>query len=114
MIYIYLARRDKKEIKIVSVMQGKCIFTKLNDIQSLRLPPTLEDDLTELAYNHRMMWELCMEGFNSYQELFNSLTKRGFTCIPMAPVPMLSLPIVDISRQKGQKVMIKRSSSIKD
>lgn len=116
-IFIYLAKRDKSGMKIITTTAGKCLPTRLTDIQSLQLAPDAEVELARIAYENRMQWEVWMESAKSFDDLIESLIKRGYKNLPLAPGQMiteslkkLKLSQDRINMQNGQKTMMKRAS----
>lgn len=83
-IYLYLARRDKKGIKILSIFSGNdCMATRLNDIKSLSLPNALEVDMYNKIFENRMLWEPWIESADNYNKLKEQLKKRGYSNVPV-------------------------------
>ena len=91
-IYLYLARRDKKGIKVLNVFpnDGDFPHTRLKDVKSLNLPKNLETSLSKIIFQERMLWEPWIEGANSFKEFRTSLIKRGFTNVPLYVSPTYS------------------------
>ena len=88
-VYLYLAKRDKKGIKIVAILQGNPInFHKVNDIKELGLPQHMEDQINQVKYNERMNWELCIESFPTFKDLLNVLKNRGYKNFPTSQSPI--------------------------
>lgn len=100
--YLYLARRDKKGIKILTAFpNGKDDFppTRLTDINKLGLPEAIATQLQQEIHKERMMWEPFLECADGYGELVQSLRRRGYGMIPMHFAP--SNPVV--GRRDGNK-----------
>ena len=88
-LYLYLAKRDKKGIKIVSVFQGnRTNFQKINDIGKLGLPKNMEDRINQVKYDERMNWELCIESAKDFKDLLHILVNRGYKNLPTSPNPI--------------------------
>ena len=87
-LYLYLARRDKKGIRILAKFQGqKQLPTNIDDFSSLQLPVAMHKQLTQTAYDSRMMWESKIESAESFQDLRAKLKARGYTGVPINPQP---------------------------
>ena len=88
-IYLYLARRDKKGIKIITIFPSKSGYshTRVSDIKSLTLPDDLESSITKDVHENRMLWEPWLEGAENYSDLKKSLIKRGYSNIPLCEAP---------------------------
>lgn len=88
-VYLYLAKRDKKGIKIVSVFQGyRTNFQKIKDAGKLGLPKNIEDRIKQVEYNERMDWELCIESADDFKGLLRILGNRGYKNLPTSPNPI--------------------------
>jgi len=88
-VYLYLAKRDKKGIKIVSVFQGdRTNFKKINDTGQLGLPKNIEDRINQVKHNERMDWELCIESATNFKDLLHILRNRGYRNLPTSPHPI--------------------------
>ena len=88
-LYLYLAKRDKKGIKIVSVFRGnQTNFQKVNDIEKLGLPKNMEDRINQVKHNERMNWELCIESAEDFKGLLRILGNRGYKNLPTSPNPI--------------------------
>lgn len=89
--YLYLARRDKKGIKMLTVLpHGKEGFlpTRIENINILGLPEGISKELGSIIYKERMMWEVFLECSENYDTLAESLRKRGYESIPMHFAPI--------------------------
>lgn len=84
-LYIYLARRDKKGIKVVSGFgfKGKVYATRIEDIYRLGLSPNIQAIVTKETHENRMEYELFVESAESFEDLKTSLRKRGYTNLPL-------------------------------
>lgn len=88
-LYLYLAKRDKKGIKIVSVFQGnQTNFHKINDTGDLGLPKNLDDRINRIKHDERMNWELCIESAKDFKGLLRILGNRGYKNLPTSPNPI--------------------------
>lgn len=84
-LYIYLARRDKKGIKVVSGFnfEGKAYATRVEDISRLGLGPQVSALVSKEAYENRMEYELFIESAESFDDLRLSLQNRGYSNLPL-------------------------------
>ena len=84
-LYIYLARLDKKGIKVISAFPfaKKAHPTRVSSIVELNLSPELSGRISKEAYDNRMSHELYAESAESFNELKASLEKRGYSSLPM-------------------------------
>lgn len=84
-LYIYLARLDKKGIKVVSGFnfKGKAYATRVEDISTLGLSPQVSALVSKEAYENRMNYELFVESAESFDDLKLSLSNRGYSNLPL-------------------------------
>lgn len=114
-VWLYLGRRDKKGVKILTVLKGgNQSPTRIPDITILHLPPALERELKGAINDNRMLWEPWIESAESYAQLSESLKKRGFTHLPMNERPLCdkatfsSTPTAKTSNLPKVKIMAQR------
>jgi hypothetical protein len=82
-LYLYLARRDKKGIRVLAILNGKHgSATRVTNLKLLQLPNDLERDLEEDIQANRMLWEPWIEPASSYNDLKKRLASRGYTEFP--------------------------------
>ena len=112
-VYLYLARRDKRGIQILAVLDGDQRTGRVSDIKSLGLSPNMLAQVERQVYENRMMWELFVEGAADYISLRNSLYKRGYTGLPASGQPLLAsiagqIQPVNTSQVSRRRVMLQR------
>lgn len=81
-LYIYLGKRDKMGIKMVSLVQGPKMTARITDVKQLNLDPKWEQRLSRIMYDNRMDYELFVEHADDYHELRDKLKQKGFGNIP--------------------------------
>ena len=84
--YLYLARRDKKGVKILTVLSNakdNFTFSRIKDIKSLGLPNEISIKIEEAVYTDRMMWEPFIECTENYGNLKTNLQSRGYSNVPI-------------------------------
>ena len=88
-LYLYLARRDKKGIKVVSGFgfKGKAYAARVEDISRLGLNPHMSATVAREAYENRMEYELFVESAESFDDLRISLQNRGYSNLPLQQFP---------------------------
>ena len=79
---MYLARRDKKGVKILNVFWGDVPPTRVKDIKALNLPSHLERQVIKRVHKERMLWELWIDSAEDFTELRESLKRRGYKNLP--------------------------------
>jgi hypothetical protein len=106
MIYLYLARRDKKEVKILATFNGDKIHrTLIQDVTDLNLPDVYAGDIKQVFEEHKMLWEVWIESADSFQNLTNVLVKRGYQKMPR-PSPMLKIKPATIVKSAQERIAI--------
>lgn len=87
-LYVYLARRDKKGIKILGSFEhaSKIYPTKVSqeDLPRLNMDPRTHSEISSALEENRMEYELVLETAESFDDLKSSLSRRGYTRIPGA------------------------------
>jgi len=115
-LYIYLARRDKKGIKVVSAFDfdGKVYPTRVENLTKLGLSPQVSSKVAKEAYENRMEYELFIESAESFDELRISLGKRGYSQLPLQQFTGYVGPttINKNSLITAKSTMIRRNSDI--
>lgn len=88
-IYLYLGKRDKKGVKVLTVLMGEHTSpNRITDLNELQLPNEVHKELEVMIHDNRMEWEPWIESANTYQELRASLKKRGYKNLPIHSMPM--------------------------
>lgn len=82
-IYIYLAARNKRGIKLLTTLPGDYYpATKIENIKELNLPIDLESKISQIAYVNRMKHELWIQSAKDYEDLKQNLRSKGYTKVP--------------------------------
>ncbi len=91
-LYLYLARRDKKGLKILNTFlhDEDCPPLRVTDVKTLSLPKNMEAEIASATHEHRMLWEVWIETAADYAALKASLQSRGYTQLPTSSLPMFS------------------------
>lgn len=110
--YIYLAKRDKRGIKILTMFQSQNhIPQRANSLSNIPMDVNVLQKIQQIVYENRLSWEPWIESAATYDELKVKLKKRGYTGIPMSQqpaVPYSSKKVVN--RVKDSKVMVQKIS----
>ena len=78
-LYLYLARRDKRAIKILTTFRGHAVPpTRVQDIRQLGLPREMANKLNQIIQDDRLLWEPWVESAESFDQLRTSLSNRGY------------------------------------
>lgn len=92
MIYLYLTKRDKKDVKLVTLLQGQCPTPmKITDLSALDLPIAWTKALENIVAKDKMHFELWMESASDVLELQRRLKDRGYKQIPIMTSPIVWL-----------------------
>ena len=102
-IYVYLSKRDKSTIKILTILNGaKCPPTKIENVESLKLSENLTNFLKNAIEEHKMLWEFWMESSEDFAELREKLKKRGIKKLPAHAASAYT------SKDKGAPAVVKK------
>ena len=125
-LFLYLARRDKKGMKLLSTFPYKsCPPTRVTDLGSLRLPIQLQNAIQKTIRDHGLEWEVWLEAADSYSDLSEGMRKRGYRNVsaPASPMHMMPLQSVALGKRpdpvepqvqpQKRKGMLKRGSKTK-
>ncbi len=110
-IYVYLARRDRKGIRVLAISEGTAKTTKVEDTSLLGLDHETKSTLDRIVHDNRMYWELWIEPAESYQNLKERLAYRGYTDLPMSSTPMIDLvrgSAINTAQLPERRVMIQK------
>lgn len=91
---------------------GKCLPTRLNDLQSLNLKQKHYNDLNKIVNDNKIQWEIWIESAKDYSVLRQSLNKRGYRNTPMSDLPEIlsNMPTNTsvIANLPNQKTMMRK------
>lgn len=115
-LYLYLARRDKNGIRILAVVLGAEILpSRVENIDLFNLPTTWSEEIKQIVYDNRMLWELWIESADSYDLLKKSLSNRGYKNLPMSSQPEFSganysTPQVNVNSLPRKTIMVQKQN----
>lgn len=89
-MYLYLARRDKTDVKVLMTLWGEMKSGRIDNLSSLRLPNDIQEHVNYLAHENRMFWEVWIDPAGSYHQLKEILYKRGFKNVPVSSNSIIS------------------------
>jgi hypothetical protein len=117
-LWLYLARRDSKGVKILATLSGRRQSpVRLTDTSLLSLPSPWKTRIDQLIFEERMLWEPWIETADNFEDLKDSLKGRGYTELPVSGQALfsradfLSFPEVNVNRLPKQKVMLRKTST---
>ena len=91
MIFLYLARRDKKGMKLVATFEGTSPTMRLENLTPLNLPNVWKIELEQLIRKDRLHYELWIESAANVQDLQKKMQARGYKHLPIITGPMIWL-----------------------
>lgn len=102
-VYLYLARRDKKGIKILTSFNHSDAYfpTKVTDLKQLNLSEDLYKSINKEVSENKMLYELWIQSSDSFENLKKSLYKRGYSNLP------LQKSIIYTSKNKKENIKVK-------
>lgn len=116
-LYIYLARLDKKGIKVLAAFPyaSKAYPTRVTDIASLGLSGEVLSRVSFESRENRMTHELYAESSSSFNQLKKSLSARGYSHLPIQQFSahLGSSSINGAALTTSESTMLRRSSDIK-
>jgi len=107
--YLYLAKRDKKGIKLLATFPGNTNPIKVEDIGKLKLPENVKTEILNSINQNRMLYETWMESAENYQKLKENLTRRGFSNLSSYVPPEHFVPGKVEHKIKTVKSMLRKS-----
>lgn len=115
MVWIYLGRRDKTGIKLVSQFNGKKILaTRIANLSEINMPTDYYDAIQSLIYENRLLYEPWIESADDFTMLRQNLKLRGYTNIPVANIKLygsmssLTAPEIGTSTMPQAVTMIRK------
>jgi hypothetical protein len=114
-IWLYLARRDKTGMEILTVLKGRRqLAVRVKDLLVLNLPPSWYVEIQRKVEEKKMLWEPFVESAADFDTLRENLKKRGYTNLPVNGQPLfrwnVKPPEVNVNRLPEVKKMVQRGS----
>lgn len=112
--WMYLARRDKTEIRIVATALGKKITrVSILNTNNLGLPALWQDEINQIIDNNKLLWEFWLHQADTFIDLRENLKVRGYTNIPPSATPeykrnIISNYEINTNNLPKQKIMTAR------
>lgn len=90
-IWIYLARRDKSAVELLtSVLGEKQTPNRLTDLAPLLLPQSVRNQIEKKVTENKLLWELWIESADNFDDLRTALRNRGYKQIPTSGTPIFN------------------------
>lgn len=108
--YIYLAKRDKKGIKILTVfLSQKHIPERFKSSTNIPLSSNVSQKIEQIVHDNRLNWEPWIESAATYEELKSKLKKRGYLGLPLSSQPEIYSENIVVNTLVNKKVMIQKN-----
>ena len=115
-VWVYLTKRDRKGIRFLSQFKGIEVIspTRMTEFDNLGLPASYVQQLDEVIYESRLLWESWIESAESFDEITIKLKKRGYSNLPISFIPEIggnnfaSAPIINTYGVEKTKLMVRR------
>lgn len=113
-LWFYLVRRDRKAVRLLAKASGKDVMAnRIDNIDQFNLPDDWTTKIKQITYDNRMLWELWIESFDSYNDLKAALNARNYSNIPMSPQPEISasrikMPTANLKNIPVRKTMLRK------
>ena len=117
-IFIYLVARNKKGVRVLCrVGKGKCLPTRLSDLNQLGIELNKVEEIQKLIDGGKMKWEPWIESADSFVALRTKLSKLGYSSLPMTDkmevmTPTRSVSEVTIKRLPNQVTMLRKGGKL--
>ena len=112
-LWLYLAKRDKKGVKILSKFYARDMGPlPLEDLKLLNLPSSWYGKVKTYIDENMLYWQPWLQTATSFEELKYSLKIRGYSELPANGRPMvLVTPTLFVNSNffEKQKVMLKKN-----
>lgn len=115
---LYCARRDKSAVEIVGTMStdskisNPIIFICKKE-NMLSLPEKIQFDIQRYYHPKKMLWELFIQNFASYDDFYKNLSSRGYKGIQNSNRPRIfsfNKQLIEIKPTK-QKIMLRKNKT---
>lgn len=113
-LYLYLTRRDKTGVRIIAKLKSQPqIAVRIENLNSFNLPMGWSDQIDQIIYDSRLLWEPWVESSSSYDELRADLKLRGYSNVPLNPRPeftpsVTQTPLVNVAHLPLKTTMLRK------
>lgn len=115
-LYLYLGRRDKSGIRILAKFQGRPqLPLRVDDLNLFQLPSGWANQLEQIIFDSRMLWEPWIESSSTFDELRSNLKIRGYLNIPVSAQPEFAsaasqIPTINVSHLPKKTTMLRKNT----
>lgn len=116
-LYLYLARLDKTDVRILLKLRSPSILpSRYDNLNALGVPEPYLSAIQQVIVDNRLLWEPWVETADSYNELKVSLKNRGYNNLPTSGKPEFIITDVATSSVNPnnlpqKKIMIRKRTS---
>ena len=116
MLYLYLQKRNKNEIKIISTISTSAEITarKIDDISKIGFKSKDVSGINEIIEKYKLDWEVWAESANNYTQLKTNLKKSGIMAPSSPNTPLHHIALEEnlsettISKLRKSNSMVRR------
>jgi len=120
MQFLFLARRDRKHVEVLGVMQNKSIFSEkkliANPMEALaKIDDENKFKVTNYAFSKRMDYDLFIQDFANFDHFKQSMLSQGFKGIPTGLQPLFftfNEQAQTLQKPSRGKTMMQRKSKL--
>ena len=115
-LYLYLGRRDKSGIRILAKFQGRPqLPLRVEDLGPFQLPAGWTNQLEQIIFDSRMLWEPWIESSDTFDELRSNLKTRGYLNVPVSAQPEFTsaasqTPTINVSHLPRKTTMLRKNT----
>jgi hypothetical protein len=118
MQFLYLARRDRKHVEVLGIMQNKSIHSEkkliTNSMETLsKIGDEYRFKINNYAYSKRMDYDLFIQDFAHFDHFKTTMLSQGYKGLPSGLQPLfftLQEQAQKINRPKSNNTMMQRKS----
>lgn len=115
-VWVYLTRRDKEGVRFIALFRGneEISPTRITDFSNLGLEASYINQLKNITYESRLLWEPWIETNKSFDLIKTKLKKRGYDNLPLSFLPeiggnnFLSSPMISTHNFTKTKIMTRK------
>lgn len=110
--YLYLAKKDKKGIKILSEMEynSNIFTTKLTNLDNFNITKNQKIAIDKIINENKMNYDLYIESSDNFQLFIESLHNRGYKNLPITNNSMFYISLINKKTSIKPKTMLRKKS----
>lgn len=115
-VWVYLTKRNKEGVRFIAQFKGneEISPTRITDFSNLGLDVSYVNQLMNVVYEARLLWEAWIETGDSFDAMKAKIKKRGYTNLPISFLPevggnnFLSSPTIYTRNFNKTKIMTRK------